>query len=481
MSEGAFSNPLRGRNQALAIFAVAAGSIMVASYFLLRPLYESPNPLTMVIYLGVGGLLVLLGLRLIMGGVVAHASRLGAGNVLRWYRASMPVPALCYLGILFILLVGSMVGRGSQSASNMLLLAFGMMAGPFVVNGTITFSMLRNAVAQRTLPRHAVAGEPFTVDLRLDNFSRFFSSWMMTVRDSIRGPGGQWTGASLFTRVGRRSSRESMYQLVLGRRGKYRFGPLQVMSRFPMGLVERAVVLEDYADLVVFPRIGRVLQTSSDQRAQQADLVHQPQSRRGAHDDEYHALREFRAGDPTRAIHWKTSARRAELMVREFEQQRRADLTIFLDATLPPTVNSLDRQKLELAFSVAATLLADQMRHASDSTLTLVLISGQPQARSGLAMGATLDELMTLLALAEPVPLRTAAEPMSPEQLAAISDGWQMSPRAARSLVLTLRSGDAATSLLGQISASGMSRPIECIDLSPERLARWIEFPQGPG
>lgn len=481
MSEGAFSNPLRGRNQILAFLALGAGAVMVAAYFLLHPLYESTNPMTMVVYLGVGGLLILLGLRLVLGGVVAHSSRLGAGNILRWYRASMPIPALCYLGILFILLVGSMVGRGSQSASNMLLLAFGMMAGPFVVNGAITFSMLRNAVARRTLPRHAVAGEPFTVDLHLENFSRFFSSWMMTVRDSISGPGGNWSGASLFTRVGRRSSRESMYQLVLGRRGRYRLGPLQVMSRFPMGLVERAVVLEDYAEFIVYPRIGRILRTTVDQRAQQADLVHQPQARRGSHDDEYHALREFRVGDPARSIHWKTSARRTELMVREFEQQRRADLTIFLDASLPSSPTSLDRQTLELMFSVAATLLVDQLRHASDSTLTLVLISSQSKVCSGLAMSNTLDELLTLLALAEPYPRSSLAEGLSADQNTAVVSGWECSPRTARAVLLTLREGEQSRRIEHEICRCGMSHSLERIDLSLERLSRWIEFPDTPG
>lgn len=478
MSEGAFSNPLRGRNQILAFLALSAGTVMVAAYFLLRPLYESPNPLTMVVYLGVGGLLVLLGLRLILGGMFAQASRFAPGHIARWYRASMPIPAMSYLGILFILLVGSMVGRGSPTASNMLLLAFGMMAGPFVVNGTITFSMLRNAVARRKLPRHAVAGEPLTVEVRLDNFSRFFSSWMMTVRDIIRGPGGEWSGASLFTRIGRRSSRESLYQLVLGRRGKYRFGPLQVMSRFPMGLVERAVVLEDYADLIVYPRIGRVIRTEADNRAQQADLVHQPLARRGAHDDEYHALREFRPGDSARAIHWKTSARRSELMVREFEQQRRTDLTLFVDAGLPASPTSLDRQKLELAFSVAATMLVDQTRHATDSTLTLVLISATPQVRSGLAMTTTLDEMLTTLALAEPTAAKGGVAPLTSEQTTAVENGWQASPRAARAVLMTTRGGAVAAELAHAVSRAGMSRSVELLDMNPDRLARWIEFPE---
>ena len=489
MSDGAFSNPLKGRNQAMAFFALVAGLVMVIAYYTRKQLYNSSNALTFVIYVGVGGLLILIGLRMIGGGLLAQSGRLRPGQIVRWSRASMPGPALAYLGILFILLVGSMMGRASPAASNMLLLTFGMMAGPFVVNGSITFSMLRNAVAKRRLPRHAVASEPFTVDLRLENFSRFFSSWMMTVRDTIQGEGqgagqakGQeWSAGSLFTRVGRLSSRESLYQIAIGRRGRYRFGPLQITSRFPMGLVERSVVLEDYQELIVFPRIGRVVRSGSHHRAEQADLVHQPNARRGTHDDEFHALREFRPGDAPRAIHWKTTARRNELMVREFEQQRRSDLTVWLDLWLPLNAGSLDRQRVELAVSVAATLFSDQGRHAADSTITLGLFAESPRSATGFASSATIETFLTTLAVAAPATGPAGADLISagsPGRLVAI-ETWGASPRSARMMLISTRPAAVWPQLIaGFTSVAPVPRSIEPVDLDPARLAGWIEFPE---
>jgi uncharacterized protein (DUF58 family) len=495
MSDGAFSNPLKGRNQAMAIFALIAGAVMVTAYYTRKQLYNSSNALTFVIYVGVGGLLILIGLRMIGGGLLAQSGRLRPGQIVRWYRASMPGPALAYLGILFILLVGSMMGRASPAASNMLLLTFGMMAGPFVVNGSITFSMLRNAVARRRLPRHAVAAEPFTVDLRLENFSGFFSSWMMTVRDTIQGlgqgAGQEWSAGSLFTRVGRMSSRESLYQMAIGRRGRYRFGPLQITSRFPMGLVERSVVLEDYQELLVFPRIGRVVRSGSLHRAEQADLVHQPAARRGTHDDEFHALREFRPGDAPRAIHWKTTARRNELMVREFEQQRRSDLTVWLDLWLPANAGSLDRQRVELAVSVAATLFSDQGRHAADSTITLGLFGETLVSETGFASSATIESFLTTLAVVAPavgtaglgiaagsaagrgrVGATAAAETVANET-------WRASPRSARMVLISTRPPAVWSTVIAELtSVAPVPRTIEPVDLDPARLAGWIEFPE---
>ena len=48
-------------------------------------------------------------------------------------------------------------------------------------------------------------------------------------------------------------------------------------------------------------------------------------------DVSFHALRDYVAGDDRRNIHWKTTARTGRLMVRQFEETRRAHLLIVLD------------------------------------------------------------------------------------------------------------------------------------------------------
>ena len=40
----------------------------------------------------------------------------------------------------------------------MLVLVFGLMAGPFILNGSITLNMLRKTQASRTLPDRVMAG-----------------------------------------------------------------------------------------------------------------------------------------------------------------------------------------------------------------------------------------------------------------------------------------------------------------------------------
>lgn len=471
MRDDALANPFRGRSLALGLFSVFVGLFLVGAYFTNPRLHASGNSLLFVVYVGVGGLLLLLGARILLGGVFARWSRWRGHGITRWYRASMPVPALAYLGILFVLLVASMMGRASQAASNMLLLVFGMMAGPFVANGSITFMMLRRAEARRTLPPRAVVGEPVAIDIELRNYGKLFSSWMMTVRDTLNGPTGQQQGMVLFTRVGRRASRRAPYLVEFGRRGKYRLGPISISSRFPLGLIERAVVLEDYRDLIVFPRIGQVTHDWRDRRTDQADLVHQPRADRGAHDDEFHALREFRAGDASRSIHWRTSARRNELMIREFEQRRRSHLVLVVDVHLPKGSSAADRQTLERGISAAATLVVDQARHAPDSRIALAILGKEPVLLAGTALAAAVDEMLTALALTEPH-TGDAGEQVARRD-AVLRDLLEATAPGARGVVVSPRAADPFERVdPARLAAAGVR--FERLDLEPERLAKWM-------
>src|SRR5436305_9628133 len=78
---------------------------------------------------------------------------------------------------------------------------------------------------------------------------------------------------------------------------------------------------------------------------------------RSAQQQEYHGLRDYRAGDSPRWIHWRTSARVGKPMIKEFEQQSEQDLAILLDPWLPRSkVTAEQRATLELMIRFAATV-----------------------------------------------------------------------------------------------------------------------------
>ena len=62
---------------------------------------------------------------------------------------------------------------------NMLMLVFAMLVGPFVLNGWITFSMLKRMNVVRRAPRRTMAGDPVSVEIELSNEKNLLSAWLM--------------------------------------------------------------------------------------------------------------------------------------------------------------------------------------------------------------------------------------------------------------------------------------------------------------
>ncbi len=314
-------------------------------------------------------------------------------------RFMMPIEGMVYCVIMFVLLAGSVIGR-----SNTLMLVFALMAGPFILNGSITFMMLKHLSVGRAVPPRVMVGEPFSAELRLSNPKRWFSAWLMSVRDDISNGRESLHPEVLFARVPRRSHQQGQYQLRLSQRGRYTFGPVQVNSRFPLGLVERGLVLSVHDEILVFPAIGRL--TSGWRR--QMISVTQPASharpRSGSYNDDFHRIREYRHGDDPRGIHWRTSARRNELMVREYRESRDRELILLLDLSLPVNASTVQRQRLEYAISFAATICHDQLLSGEDVSLSFAANAPPLQYWKGTAENGGRDKLLDLLALLEPNP-----------------------------------------------------------------------------
>ena len=169
-------------------------------------------------------------------------------------RIALPIPGAFYLTIMFVTALGAMIAR-----NNMMMLVFSIMAGSFVVNGWFIFSMLKRTRVFRNAPKSAMAGEPVSVELVFENRKRFFSSWLMNVRDHISNGKETLETGVLFTRIPPRSKQGGHYRLKLMQRWWYRMGPIRVTTRFPLGLVERGLVFDDFTEILVYPRLGTLL------------------------------------------------------------------------------------------------------------------------------------------------------------------------------------------------------------------------------
>lgn len=313
-------------------------------------------------------------------------------------RMLLPREGLVYLSIMLVIAVAALTG-GNPDTGNMLLLVFGMMAGPFVFNGWVVVAMLSRVTISRSAPLAASAGSYFSVEITLRNGKRLLSSRLVEVRDVVTGPGLREEPTVTFVRVGPLQARSGQYAMCILRRGLYRLGPLRISSRFPLGIGERGHSVAETCEIVVHPAIGRLLPGWKRRERELAESATRANARLGIFDDEFHSIRDYRAGDNPRAIHWRSTARQGTLMVRQHEQHRESELVVLVDLF---ATREFTDELVEKTISLAATLCVEQTRHATSGTFRMAVAGRELQSLEVTGAGRFRDAALTALAVSEP-------------------------------------------------------------------------------
>ena len=151
--------------------------------------------------------------------------------------------------------------------------------------------------------------------------------------------------------------------------------------------------------LIVHPKLGKLTRNWAHIARENASGGQRMQ-RRGFLEGEFHGLRDWRPGDSRRWIHWRTSARRGSLVVRQFEQRRSEDLAILLDLWQPLTPTDQQRQNVETAVSFVATVIAEACGQLGRQ-LVLSVAAAQPLHHSGPASPMFFREQMDALSMVD--------------------------------------------------------------------------------
>jgi len=118
----------------------------------------------------------------------------------------------------------------------------------------------------------------------------------------------------------------------------------------PLGLFERVHRRDEPVDLFVHPR---TVNFDGQSLGFLRDLEGLPATDLSRDDVSFHALREYQPGDDLRHVHWKSTARTGDLMVRQYEETRRSHFVIGL-STSPADYRG--DEEFELAISAAGSL-----------------------------------------------------------------------------------------------------------------------------
>lgn len=268
-------------------------------------------------------------------------------------------------GRYWLLAVASLITIGWLKGINLILLLSYLMLMLWGVNFVLAGRRLRRLEARRRIEGSVFAQTPFAVHVSVFNPlpQALFGFWI-----EDRGPQHEATWFLMQLR-GRETVRFEQ-QLLLRQRGRYAWQPLRAGSGYPFGLAQRTVRLTPATDLIVLPRLGRLhrgrLKRFLTCTAPLAERLQRASRALPTAQAEFHGLRPFRGGDSPRSIHWRTSARRGELMVREYENGTTDNLVLVFDPWLPTQALPGLFAPLEEALSLAATICWEWCRQKGD-------------------------------------------------------------------------------------------------------------------
>jgi uncharacterized protein (DUF58 family) len=161
----------------------------------------------------------------------------------------------------------------------------------------------------------------------------------------------------------------AVYRLRRVPRGRYRFHGARAVVEDPFGLARRVQPLADSSPLLVYPRLARlnVLFAERGLRSLGAGrvLLRRPAG------FELHSVREYQSGESLRRVHWPSTARRQQLMVKELEDAPRDEIVVVLDAEAGHGVGRPGDSSFDAQVRAAGSLMWAHARRGRNARLVV--------------------------------------------------------------------------------------------------------------
>lgn len=231
-----------------------------------------------------------------------------------------------------------------NTGHNLFYLVFGLLLSVVIVSGILSERVLRGIEARRHIPSEVTARIPFAVVLEVRNPHRHKISYSLTISDGVDLLPRRTLGYLPSLAPG--ELRSFHYLAQVEKRGVHRFGLVHLVTRFPFGLFEKVRLIPLQENFIAYPghketsRL-RALVSGKDRIG----------SKKWPWGEETLGFRPALPEDDHRLIHWRTSARMGQLMVKEFVEEIVHPRPLFFDS------RGEEGNRFEQVVEVAASLL----------------------------------------------------------------------------------------------------------------------------
>jgi uncharacterized protein (DUF58 family) len=280
-----------------------------------------------------------------------------------------------------------------NTGNNLLYLLFGSMLGFIIVSSWLSEQAIRDLRIERLIPHAVTVGHELRLQYRVTNRRRMLPSLAVEIVEEGL-PGRAFVA---HVPAGETVQARSLNSFV--RRGIYPLGTVTLSTSFPFGMFRKERDIEIPGEVVVWPRADRRVRepaAGAGRVARSGSSVRGARGTRG----EYRSLRGYRPGDDPKDIHWKSSARLRDPVIREYDRDSADTRWICLDVRGRPDEAS------EVAIEVAASLAGQ----AASSRRPFALVAGDVLLEPGDGP-AQMERALDILARVDFSPNGPALDP----------------------------------------------------------------------
>ena len=246
----------------------------------------------------------------------------------------------------------------------------------------------RLSIRRRVSSTMVAVSDPLEVQLEVTNRARLPSptvriSETVTGEADVRGSVAALPGGAAATRS---------YRLQPARRGVLEIGPVRLTDVDGLGLARRRRIVDSRTRVVVHPPIEPL---APPRLPVGGDLSLPIEFRRrslGLTSEEFDVLRPYAEGDDLRHIHWRSTARLDEFIVRRFQPSRPGRLTVVVDTRPPGDLAAVQ----DLTTSVAASIACAVLRNGDEARILTTDGRGTPVLTHRHDVGTALEFLAVL-------------------------------------------------------------------------------------
>ncbi|NET32721.1 MAG: DUF58 domain-containing protein [Cyanothece sp. SIO1E1] len=235
-----------------------------------------------------------------------------------WLETRWVAPA--YSGWLLTGLSLFFFAAATNTMAGWLYIMSGLMLALLAIAAILSTRAIQGVRVTRQPIQPVSAGDPLIIELALENQTPHPKA-LMQVQDLLPYVLGSPNQANVEF-VPPHSTYQWTYTHPTQRRGIYHWHTVQLRTAAPLGLFWCRRTQTQKVSAIVYPTVLPLKHCPLIDQVGQAVSLQLESNRRSqtATSGLTRALRPYRWGDPTRLIHWRTSARYGELRVREFEQ-----------------------------------------------------------------------------------------------------------------------------------------------------------------